>query len=155
MTAANVPQIRVEPLVEQGRHDVRHEVHLELAGIDWRMLVGDFAARIQTLREQGRPITALLAGAGRRPCDADQQAALTELLSLLAGPTHIGSPHSLPPTWAMTPEAAVAMAGVLDDAANPPVECHCGRAVPRPSQLTDECDVCTDSHRHLRSVGGI
>lgn len=151
MTVADRPTdvspIRVQPLVEQERDGtVRHEVHLDLHGIDWRMLVGDIAARIHYLRSTGHAeVGPLLAAAGVRPCDFEQQGALTKLVALLAGVTHQGSQHTLPPKWVLTPDGAVEMIRDLDAAATPPVVCPCGAVVQQPTQLTTTCGGCVDA----------
>jgi hypothetical protein len=136
--------LNVTPIVEQHRDGVHHEVQLELTDVQWRQLVGDIAARILTLRGQGRPILSKLMAAGVRPTGIAQQRALDELLELLHGPTHKFSAHHLPPVWDLTPEDAGHLALQLAEASEEPVPCECGDVVQQPTQLTTTCGSCVD-----------
>ena len=103
--------LRAHALIENTRNgDVTHDVQVELTDVAWRTLVGDFAARVRWLHEGGAAIFTTLLEAGKRPGGTSQQDALTLLVTQLAGPTFIGSAHSLPPTFTHTPDEASASA---------------------------------------------
>ena len=123
---------------------IHHNVQVTLTDVQWRMLVGDIAARVLTLMSDGHPVIAKLMAAGVRPCDTHQQDALTDLVQLLAGPTHRGSTHTLPPLWDLTPEDADHLAMRLGEAALDPIECPCGAVVQQPTRLTGTCGGCVD-----------
>lgn len=132
-------------VVEQDNHgSITHEVQVTLTDVQWRMLVADIAARILYLRSHRRPILGTLMAAGVRPNGVGQQRALDELLAMLTGPTHLGSAHSLPPTFTLTPEDAGAFALALAEASDDPVECACGNVVHQPSGLSTTCGFCAD-----------
>lgn len=134
----------VVPIIEDERDGLRHEVRLTLTDVQWRQLVGDIAARVLTLRGQGRPVLTKLLAAGHRPSGTVQQDALTELVQMLAGPTHRGSAHTLPPMWDLSPEDAGALVLALSEASDDPVFCPCGAVVQQPTQLTNTCGGCVD-----------
>lgn len=141
-----------EPLIENTPEgDVTHEVVVTLAQVAYRQLVGDFAAAIAS--RMGTGILPKVLAAGSRPCGITQQRALDELIVMLAGPTHRGSEHALPPSWSLTPAEAARLLVDLAQAIEEPVQCRCGRYVEQPTQLTDTCGPCTD-RADLRVVGG-
>ena len=115
--------------------------------------MGDFAARVRWLHEGGAAIFTTLLEAGKRPGGTSQQDALTLLVTQLAGPTFIGSAHSLPPTFTHTPEEAGELLVDLSSPLDEPVQCRCGRYVEQPTQLTDTCGVCVD-RADVRVTGG-
>ena len=134
----------VAPLIEQEQRAVTHQVQVTLTDVQWRMLVADIAARVLTLRADSRPVFSKLLAAGTRPAGLVQQRALDELLVMLAGPTHRGSAHHLPPVWSLTPDDAAVLALALTEAAEDPVECACGSVVQQPTALTNTCGACAD-----------
>jgi hypothetical protein len=136
--ADTAPAFDVTRIVEEDLH----QVELSLTDAQWRELVGDIAARVLTLRGQGRPVLTKLLAAGVRPGSMAQQDALTELVGMLKGSTHRGSAHALPPSWALTPEDATRLGCELWDAAEEPVVCGCGARVQQPTELTNTCGSC-------------
>ena len=123
---------------------VTHEAHITLTDTAWRQLVGDVAARFVHLRANGHPVLRRMLAAGHRPACLTQQDALTDLVTMLTGPTHRGSAHTLPPLWEVTPDEATELAHALDDAAQEPAVCGCGSVVHQPSDLTTTCGQCVD-----------
>jgi hypothetical protein len=134
----------VAVIEEETNGDIRHDVQLTLTDVQWRMLVGDIAARILHLRANGRPVLGKLLAAGSRPCGIVQQNALTDLVTMLSGVTYPGSAHTLPPQWDLAPEDAGHLVQMLTEALEEPVVCACGAVVHQPSQLTGTCGGCVD-----------
>lgn len=135
----------VVPVVEQERDGVRHEVQLTFTEVQWRQLVGDFARRLHTIRGANTvAIWALLHRAGEPRSSMAREDALSDLVRILAGQTHRGSAHCLPPSWDLTPEDAGVLALALSEAADEPVVCACGNVVQQPTQNTETCGACFD-----------
>ena len=86
-TDTTPPTFDVTPVIEQDRDGtVHHDVQVTLSDVAWRMLVGDVAARMVTLRSHSRPLWTRVIVAGHRPTSLTQQAGLDELVGELDDP---------------------------------------------------------------------
>lgn len=106
-----------------------HQVHIDLTAHTWRNVVGDIARAMWSAVNDGQPVVAKLVAAGRPENDADRVHALGRLVALL-------EPYQPRRSWSLTPEQALMVAALLDDAAQEPSSCEgCGLLIEQPSQL--------------------
>lgn len=121
--------------VTQVAYDETHEVVVTLSPVQHRQLLGDFARAVAATRSAGASNFALLLQAGRPGNDLRRMDALTRLVDRLG---------LQPCSWTLTLEQAEALSADLDEAAEEPPSCDCGRFIPKPSDLTtpDGCEQC-------------
>lgn len=145
--AAAEPPLIVTRLVENDRHhpgDYTHSVRVDMSRVEWRMLLGDVARA--TVARYGVGILAKMLAAGDPARGAaERQDALTRWVAALGVPRW----HIL-----LDPHDALALAAELDEAAEEPRDCTCGRVVD--VHGGDNCGVCLErlDRRGLRAVGG-
>lgn len=119
-------------------HWMTHVIEVRLGDVYFRELLGDFARRVFLARVAKRPVFGWLIRAGAPAIRGlERQDAITTLQRLIA--VEHGGIH-----WKLTPDEALALATALQEAAEEPDPCQCGRAIEEPSQLTPltGCAVC-------------